>query len=428
MLVCKPTALAQFLLQRCGSFAQLSPTPWPWGDPHIQTLSSLVGPLKDSAGVRFARDHLQVRDGGVVGLDWAVGLKVEQQRGVKRHSSCPPVLILIPNSWGRVTPHLLRLCALALQQGFYPVVFHRRGQGDCPLVTPRFQEFGDPSDLIQAVTYIRNRHPTSALVAVSEGSGSGLLLSYLGECGSSSYFTAAACLSPVLQGRMWFEMPLPPLYRWAVLLYRKIQLSRYAGALSAVMDVEQLLHCSSQRDLEAIIFCSERSSGHAGISGGQREKFANGGSGGQSKGRAVQKEWDDYWERNEPLRDADEVAVPVLCLCSLDDPLLPPTSALPMPLFRNSPFFLLALTPHGGHCGFASGEEDGEQRDGAALWSHRVVLEYFQVIGDFLREEERKTKGPTGMGGSPEPRRRTKTMMPRRRRATMLKRDRPTGQ
>lgn len=73
---------------------------------------------------------------------------------------------------------------------------------------------------------MRSRHPSSVLVAVSEGSGSGLLLSYLGECGSSSYLTAAACISPVLQGQLWFDTPLPPLYRWAVLVQRKLQLSR----------------------------------------------------------------------------------------------------------------------------------------------------------------------------------------------------------
>ncbi|KAJ8401649.1 hypothetical protein AAFF_G00376200 [Aldrovandia affinis] len=341
---------------------------------------------------------------GVVALDWAVGLEGEQQRGAKReqpaggkvlgcHSSCPPVLILVPNSWGRVTPHLLRLCALALRQGYYPVVFHRRGQGGCPLVTPRFQEFGDPSDLVQAVAYLRHRHPSSALLAVSEGSGSGLLLSYLGECGSSSYLTAAACLSPVLRGRLWFETPLPPLYRWG-----------YAGALGAVMDVERLLRCSSQRDLEAAMFCPE-----------------------EGAGAGPKADWDSYWERNEPLRDADEVAVPVLCLRSRDDPLLPPASSLPVPLFRDNPYFLLALTAHGGHCGFASRGEpvDG---DGATCWSHGAVLEYFRTVAEFLRAEERGAKGATGSGGSPGSRRRTNSMMSRRRRATGLRRERPAAQ
>lgn len=246
-LVCKATALARFLLQHCGTLARPNLASWPRGDPNIQTLCSLAGPLGDAGGgIRFTRDYLQMKDGGVVALDWAAGPKeeVEQWRGggakqeqgaggggggrvLGCHTSSPPILILIPNSWGRVTPHLLRLCALALRQGYHPAVFHRRGLGGCPLFTPRLQEFGDPSDLVQAVTYLRYRHPSSALLAVSEGSGSGLLLSYLGECGSSSYLTAAACLSPVLQGQLWFETPLKPLYRWGALLYQKLQISRW---------------------------------------------------------------------------------------------------------------------------------------------------------------------------------------------------------
>ncbi|XP_035291310.1 protein ABHD15 [Anguilla anguilla] len=426
-LVCKPTALAQFLLRHCGSLARPSLASWPWGDPNIQTLWSLAGPLGAGGGIRFARDYLQVKDGGVVALDWAVGPREEAEpwrlggakqeqgagggvgrgRALSCHTSCPPILILIPNSWGRVTPHLLRLCALALRQGYYPVVFHRRGQGGCPLVTPRFQEFGDPSDLVQAVAYLRYRYQSSALLAVSEGSGSGLLLSYLGECGSSSYLMAAACLSPVLQGQLWFETPLRPLYRWGVLLYQKLQLSRYASALSAVMDVERLLTCSSQRELEAAMFCSGGGSRVAGQSGG-REEVA----------------WGDYWERNEPLRDADEVAVPVLCVRSRDDPLLPPASALPTQLFRNSPYFLLALTARGGHCGFASRDGDG----GAPCWSHEVALEYFRAVAEFLRAEERKASGTRGAAarGSPAPQWRTgAAATARKRRATVLRRARP---
>lgn len=78
----------------------------------------------------------------------------------------------------------------------------------------------------QAVAYIHSRFPSSLLVAVSEGSGSGILLSYLGECGSSSHLTAAAAISPVLLGQVWFETAMPPIYRWGVLFQRKMQLSR----------------------------------------------------------------------------------------------------------------------------------------------------------------------------------------------------------
>lgn len=79
---------------------------------------------------------------------------------------------------------------------------------------------------VQVLIYIHRRHPSSMLVAVSEGSGSGVLLSYLGESGSGSYLTAAAAISPVLLGQLWFETHMPPIYRCGVLLPQKLQLSR----------------------------------------------------------------------------------------------------------------------------------------------------------------------------------------------------------
>lgn len=80
--------------------------------------------------------------------------------------------------------------------------------------------------IFQAVAYVHSRFPSSALVAVSEGSGSGTLLSYLGESGSSSYLTAAAAISPVLLGQRWFEMDMPPIYRWLVMFQQKMRLRR----------------------------------------------------------------------------------------------------------------------------------------------------------------------------------------------------------
>uniref|UniRef100_A0A8C7YI56 Abhydrolase domain containing 15 n=1 Tax=Oryzias sinensis TaxID=183150 RepID=A0A8C7YI56_9TELE len=110
-----------------------------------------------------------------------------------------------------------------------------------------------------------------------------VLLSYLGECGSGSHLTAAAAISPVLLGQLWFETLMPPIYRWGALFHRKQQLKA--------------------------LFCT------SGLA-------------------------------------PSLVAVPVLCICSRDDPILPPASTLPLPLFLSNPYFLLVLTDRGGHCGF----------------------------------------------------------------------------
>lgn len=224
-LICKPSALAQCLLRALRRSAALEPGPRSWlSGPHLQTLCHFVLPV--GPGPELAREYLQLADDGLVALDWVVG-PCARGRRVTNAGGLPAVLLVIPNAWGRLTRNVLGLCLLALERGYYPVIFHRRGHHGCPLVSPRLQPFGDPSDLKEAVTYIRFRHPAAPLFAVSEGSGSALLLSYLGECGSSSYVTGAACISPVLRCREWFEAGLPWPYERGFLLHQKIALSRW---------------------------------------------------------------------------------------------------------------------------------------------------------------------------------------------------------
>lgn len=230
-LICKPSALAQSLLRALRRSTVLQPGPrssWLSG-PHWQTLWHFVLPA--GPGPELAREYLQLADDGLVALDWVVGPYSQRSRRVPAGSQ-PAVLLVIPNAWGRLTRNVLGLCLLALERGYYPVIFHRRGHHGCPLVHPRLQPFGDPSDLKEAVTYIRFRHPAAPLFAVSEGSGSALLLSYLGECGSSSYVMGAACISPVLRCREWFESGLPWAYERGFLFYQKMALSRWVSEVA----------------------------------------------------------------------------------------------------------------------------------------------------------------------------------------------------
>ncbi|KAM7374448.1 hypothetical protein PAMP_007104 [Pampus punctatissimus] len=302
-----------------------------------------------------------------------------------------------------MTPHLKALCHLAMRQSFYVVVFHPRGTAGCPMTTARLTEFGDADDLQQAVAYVHSRHPSSVLVAVSEDSGSGILLSYFGECGSSSYLTATAAISPVLLGQRWFETAMPPIYHSGALFRRKLQLSRYGSSFRPVLDVDRALSCSSHRDFEETVFCSST----------------------QHQQRAPKSPISSL---NSGLSSGS--SSPQVTLSGLgtgrDEPLLPPASTLPLPLFQSNPYFLLVLTDSGGHCGFnlearedSEGGRTGNEEVEESNWSHMAVLEYFRVVADFLKGEERD--GPAGGQRS-----RTSNMaLPRKRRATMMRRPKP---
>ncbi|XP_073336995.1 protein ABHD15 [Pagrus major] len=387
-LICKPSALANYLLKHCRTFSNYSPcVGWTWrASAFLQSVYEACWPY--DSPVQFVRDNLQLSDDGLVALDWAVP-SYQKRRRTSSHSTSP-VLLIIPNSFGKITRNVLKLCEMALSHGYLPAVFNRRSHNGTPLTTLKLQQFGDPADLREAVRYIRYRQPAGRLYAVSESSGSGLLLSYLGECGSSSYVTAAVCLSPLFRCQSWFENGLCWPLQWALVLYQKICLSRYKTALGETIQTDALFSSCSLRILEESLFCQ---TGPTAPTGPGTSSSASGA-------------WDAYWERNEPLRDVDEVAIPVLSVCAQDDPIRGDTqSTVPLELFETNPHFFLLLTDRGGHCGFSTQSEGsaagafgavgsaavpgGGVGSSGVSWSHKALLEFFRATTDFFAAEER---------------------------------------
>ncbi|KAM4700620.1 protein ABHD15-like [Discoglossus pictus] len=356
-LIHKPSALANYLVRQCRSLCGFTGVRWLWRTfPTLQTLVGLLGPV--DKGVHFVREYLQMSDDGLVALDWAVKPGQHQRRRRASSNSTVPILLVIPNSFGKITRNTSKMCHLALIHGYQAVVFNRRCQNGCPLSTVKLQAYGDPSDLREVIRYIRHCQPSCRLFAAAEGTGAGLLLSYLGECGSSSYITAAGCISPLFRLQDWFEAGCPWLWQTLLLWYQKMQLSRYTTVLGQLINTEKLLRSRTIKDLEEVLFCQTKVS--SGLT------------------------WDSYWERNDPLRDIDEVAIPVLCICSQDDPIRGDAyNTLPFELFETNPHFFLLLTQHGGHCGFI--KEDLS----STMWSHDVLLDFFKSTVDFFAMEER---------------------------------------
>lgn len=111
MLVCKPSALASHLVKNCPTFSHFSSgSKWSWrASPFLQTVFGTCWPL-DSA-LHFVRDHLQMSDDGLVALDWAVaGTTVAwHKRRRTKSNSTNPVLLIIPNSFGKITRNVLKV-------------------------------------------------------------------------------------------------------------------------------------------------------------------------------------------------------------------------------------------------------------------------------------------------------------------------------
>jgi predicted alpha/beta-fold hydrolase len=102
---------------------------------------------------------------------------------------------------------------------------------------------------------------------------------------------------------------------------------------------------------------------------------------------------DDYYHRASAMRVADRITVPALVMTAADDPFVP-HEPFDNPALRANPHVTLALSRHGGHCGFisaAQGDDDG-------YWAERRIVEWVEQ-----HETRRSTSEYAApVGGTPD--------------------------
>ncbi|XP_029638103.1 protein ABHD15-like [Octopus sinensis] len=332
----KESALATHIMKKCKQLCQpFKPTLW-IRNKHIQTL---LTPWLSNSQVQYEREYLQMRDRGIVSVDWAS----LRDRRIRESNT---VFIIIPDV-ARDATSVSRLTKHATDRGFRVAVFNRRGHANSFLTSPKLQGFGDPTDLRQVVKYIRGVYSRANLVAVAMGTGSGLLLSYLGEYGSSAHLAASVCVSACYEAQELLGKDIKNIYDFFYLLRQKRALSPHVPALTGHLDLLSLFNSWTFRDFDERLYC--KMYGHKSI--------------------------DDYWERNNPMRDADDIAVPLLCINSLDDPMFP-KSNIPYDLFKCYPNLFLVVTERGGHCGFI------ENLTTAVSWAECLTIRYIEAVLD----------------------------------------------
>ena len=331
-LYCKNTPLVQYLLKHCQVLTQpFQPTFWA-RNGHIQTLLWMVLSHED---MKFSREYLEMVNKGIVALDWADFKPTDNKKN-------QPILVIVPEITFDCFD-VAQLCWETSQRGFRPVVFNRRGHGGVSLVTAKLQSFGDTSDLREAIRYIHSTNKCSQICALGISSGCGLLISYLGEHGSSTDLSAAVCISPSYNYPDCIQKIRQP-YKWCMLQKHKYFLTKHCDALAKSVDLDKAFATSSLHDWEANVYSS----------------------------MCDTEEEDEYWEQNSPLREVDEIAVPLMCINATDDP-ISTVDDLPYDLFTTLPNVLLVTTKYGGHCGFYEGSRPSS-------WALRLTMDYIHSV------------------------------------------------
>lgn len=306
---------------------------------YIQTLAGLLyKPLED---YYFEREYLQMADKGVVALDWFC----QPIAKLKRNS---PILLIFPRLTGDATS-VGSICKLGASRGMRAVVFNRRGHGSSYLTSPYLTSIGDTKDTRKVIEYIFNKHPYVPIVGIGIGAGCATLFSYLGEFGSSSLMKAAVNISPSYDNTEKLCEQIPKIYELYLLLDLKIMLLRNWKALSKVIDMKAaLLKAWTLKEFEYQVYC---------------------------KIYRI-KTFEAFWQRNDPMRDVDDIAVPVLCINSLDDP-ISVKEEIPLELFQFYPNLLLVTVEKGGHCAFYENVHGDS-------WANTLAINYTEYVLEFM--------------------------------------------
>lgn len=235
----------------------------------------------------------------------------------------------------------------ALNENIRVIIVNRRGYGDVPLVTPKFNIFGDVNDLTCAINYISNDLPNDNLTMIGISAGTSILMKYLGVV-KNTPIKAAVCISPGYNLRECINITEPyntkivNQIKSGILCENKTILTskdNYRNAYLASMKSKTLSELLSN----CYVF-----SGYNSI--------------------------DDYYQNTNPINDIKNISIPILTVSSFDDPICTYENTCNYSnLINNNNNGTTVITKTGGHCSFLQGFK-GES------WSDQLSLQYFNFI------------------------------------------------
>jgi abhydrolase domain-containing protein 15 len=330
------TPINRHLARHCSALHRPFCPPWFMENTHAQTIAAAYLPQPPMA---FRRELLKLEDGGVLAVDWAM-------TRIETLIPTSPVLFILTGLAGDARD-FQHLCIIAIEKGFRPVVFNKRGHGGCKLSTPVLQRFGDPSDFKHVVSHVSQLFPEAPLTVVGTSAGSGLMTSYLGAERENTPLLAAVALCPGYDAERVFRDCVKPPYDYFLVqgLHQIVHDNRSVLELS--YDVTAALETRTVHELEERLYC--RIHGYSDIHA--------------------------YWQENDPRFAMWHVAIPMLSVTARDDPVCV-QELVPYNLFQDNKNIILALMEKGGHCGFI---EEGTHEN----WSQRVALDFIISVLEY---------------------------------------------
>ena len=247
--------------------------------------------------------------------------------------------------------HYMRgLAAKAFARGMNVVRLNQRNCGDTEHLSAGLFHSGLTADAKHVMAELAEVDGLTDIAVAGYSLGGNLALKLAGEFGAEAppSLRAVAAVSPILEiGEcvLALERPGNWIYQWNFVRDLKRRMRRKDRVRPGLFDIARLDEIRTVRDFDEVYTAP-----HFGFLGAG-----------------------DYYHRASAMRVVDRIHVPALVITAEDDPFVP-SEPFRHPEVTGNPHVTLAISAHGGHCGFIgprSGEDDG-------YWAEDAIVEFVE--------------------------------------------------
>ncbi len=289
-------------------------------NPHTQTVVGAY--CRSRKGVSFQRHRVYTPDDDFVDLDFACvdGTPLWDE-------TSPLVLLLHGLSGSAQSIYAYELYRQLAQAGIRAVGMNYRSCSGEINKTPGTYHAGATEDIAVVVEWLRSRHPDTPLGIVGVSLGANILLKFLGEA-KRDVATAVAMSAPfdLSTSSQVLAHGSGRIYDRNILWYLKQNMQRKSHQVCHLVDMKAILAAKTIYDFD--IACTAPLHGFKGV--------------------------EAYYEQCSSKRFLSTIHTPTLIIRSVDDPFLDPHD-IPYTIIEKNPCLVPAITPYGGHVGFAEG-------------------------------------------------------------------------
>ncbi|CAA7396957.1 unnamed protein product [Spirodela intermedia] len=348
-------------------------TPW-LSSPHFQT--TFLNFFGNPPAFTYRRQIFRVSDGGTIALDWLLasdvaGCSADPNKVIAKDDTTPIVVMVPGLTSDSSSPYMKHLVYKVAKRGWNVVVSNHRGLGGVSITSDCFYNAGWTEDVRKVINHLHREYPMAVLYAVGSSIGANVLVKYLGEDGEGTPVAGAASIcSPwdlVVCDRFISRKLVQRFYDKALTIGLKGYAQLHQPVMSRLGNWEGIKRSNSVRDFDS----------HATCIVGNYETV------------------DTYYRCCSSVNFVGNVAIPLLCISALDDPVCT-KEAIPWDECRANKNIVLATTAHGGHLGFFQGIT------ARSLWWVGAVDEFLSVLHSSPFMHEKKKMYATGLHSSLE--------------------------